>query len=276
MRTKQDKCVLCQISQADQRNSHIVPKFMAKSYMNQGQSLLYTFESDNLASMPAPRQDLVKEDYLLCSECEKYFGVLDRYFSEHVHKPLVTNPRSSAYIQWDVHMDSGKILEALEANSSMAQLFIQSLIFRTCISTKSPFNEINFNSSELSSLREHLCTYRAVRERDVKENLMIERYGKLFLISPYALFVRMDRLNTPFSSLFSVEVSEEFVGIHAGEYFIQLYDHRKPFYDSQSFIINSALLPVKVVFLPNAFFHYFFKQAIHKLFGQNINLGQMI
>lgn len=274
MRTNQDNCLLCQASKADQRNSHIIPKFMARSYIEPSQSVLYTFEANNLKSMPKARQDLVKEDNIFCFECEKYFAVLDRYFSEHIHKPLIVSPRPSAFVQWDVYMDSGKILEALHANSSMAQLFIQSLIFRICVCNKSPYDEINFDPGELSLLREHLCAYRAIREKDVKEKLMI-RHDKSFMLSPYALFVRVDRQAARSGALFSVEVSDEFAGIHAGEYFIQLYNYRKPLYHSQSFIMNSALLPVKVVFLPNVFFQHFFKEALYKLFGDKIDLSRI-
>lgn len=79
MRTSSDLCSLCMSRHADQQNSHIIPKFF-----NEG--LFYRTKPRHtlLVSRDKSRikvQDTFKEDFLLCSECEKGFSVLETYCS---------------------------------------------------------------------------------------------------------------------------------------------------------------------------------------------------
>lgn len=75
-------CKLCLEKEADQANSHIIPKFLGKNLfveIKPRHSLLYSSDG-NLRKV----QDTPKEDNIFCENCEKGFSLYETCCSIHL------------------------------------------------------------------------------------------------------------------------------------------------------------------------------------------------
>ena len=72
-------CKLCKVQYADKKNSHIIPKFLGKPLFK---SPIHR-EAIEISKGGGNRkiQDIPKEDFLFCSNCEQKFSILETYFS---------------------------------------------------------------------------------------------------------------------------------------------------------------------------------------------------
>ena len=79
-RTPEDICLLCTERNAVKRNSHIVPKFFANSFLteNKGHKISNAGVKKNVI------QDSPKENYLLCEECEAFLGYVESSISPYL------------------------------------------------------------------------------------------------------------------------------------------------------------------------------------------------
>lgn len=88
-RTPKDVCLLCQSKLATQKNSHIFPKFWLKNMLitdnNQRAGWQISTAPKSLDKFGQKVQDSPKQDYLFCPDCEKRFGVLERYTANHFY-----------------------------------------------------------------------------------------------------------------------------------------------------------------------------------------------
>ena len=79
-------CKLCLERPADQKSSHIIPKFMCKGLFEETKprhALSVTRDGKSRKI-----QDIFKEDYILCNHCEKRIGILETHFAriiEEIH-----------------------------------------------------------------------------------------------------------------------------------------------------------------------------------------------
>lgn len=72
-------CRLCKDRVADKSNSHLIPKFMCKRLFEDTKPRHTVSLSKN--GIQTKIQDVPKENYILCSFCEKRFEKLETYFS---------------------------------------------------------------------------------------------------------------------------------------------------------------------------------------------------
>lgn len=135
--TTQD-CKLCKIEIADKKNSHIVSKFLGKELFisdigNHAEQITKDGKSKKIYSIP-------KEDFILCSTCEKKFAIIETYFARFFNKLRNYEKFAEEFslqklgVQYYVSCD--------KMNPTLFKLFMYSLIWRLSISTH--FTNQNF------------------------------------------------------------------------------------------------------------------------------------
>ena len=85
MREPTDLCLLCQTNLATKTNSHIYPKFLSTNFLGAKGKPCKGFDLISekiLNEKPKVIQDSPKENYILCEECEAYFGILEGIASD--------------------------------------------------------------------------------------------------------------------------------------------------------------------------------------------------
>lgn len=180
------KCKLCSTAEADKTNSHIVPKWMAKSMLDTGKG--YKGFSLNTSTTHLPRkpsQDIPKEDYILCSSCEQYFSVIETWYKNAINDQLHSTPRNKKYII-QISQKGETWAEFTDPNMMrLARLFYYSILWRTHITSAELWNNIKLPNNEEEYLRQILFT--------CKGNTKAELSGKLQLVdsdnSPWFLVI---------------------------------------------------------------------------------------
>jgi hypothetical protein len=146
------KCRLCLKHDADQKNSHIIPKFLCKSlFATTGHRFTIVIEN---AGNGRKTQDTPKEDNILCSACEKRIGVLETHFAmvfsqmfDHVSYPD----------QFCVEkLGTQLFIKCPEINPGLFKLFIYSLVWRSSISSLSAFRQYKLPDPDEEAIRNFL------------------------------------------------------------------------------------------------------------------------
>lgn len=181
MRKPTDICFLCQANLATKTNSHIYPKFLSTNFLGPKGKPRKGFElsSDKiLDNNPKGVQDSPKEDYILCEECEAYFGIVEGIVSD-------------TFINWKMKIDIGEYtlnpiidgLEIVECNTSDKRsiyLFIYSIFWRVSISEIKLFENIKIAADFEEELRTILMTYRQSKRADYLNALNATSNFKIF------------------------------------------------------------------------------------------------
>lgn len=147
-RTSNDLCLLCQESNATKKNSHIIPKFLTRPILGEGQQKAsYTINPRASRIVSKTEQDSPKENYILCPKCEKYFENLETYVSQKIFYPLRNNKVKENI---DIHRDEGgkEQLYIQGVNTQTVCFFLLSLFWRCSISSIPPFQGFKLPNSE--------------------------------------------------------------------------------------------------------------------------------
>lgn len=128
-------CKLCQQNEATQTNSHIFPRFFKKDYLKTNKGFFYY----DIPKQKVDRkvQDLPKEDYIFCPECERRFQTLEHFASLYLDNSYNRLKKSDFPIA-QKHSDCQL---APTCDPKVFTLFIYSLIWRAHISTDNAFKD---------------------------------------------------------------------------------------------------------------------------------------
>lgn len=130
-----NKCPFCNINSADKKNSHIIPKFLGKPLFQKTKPR-HTIQIDKKGKS-RKIQDIPKQDFLVCSTCEKRLEIIETYFA----KKLITirdynNRKEKFKIS---HIGPNTILNCLDLNPIVFKLFSYSMIWRLSVTTNPLF-----------------------------------------------------------------------------------------------------------------------------------------
>lgn len=174
MKNDTRQCKLCITAEADKTNSHIVPKWMAKTMLNTGKG--YKGFSLNTSTTHLPRkpsQDIPKEDYILCTSCEQYFSVIETWYKNAIHNQLHGTPRNKNYEE-QINQKGAKWAEFTDPNMMrLARLFYYSILWRTHITSAELWNNIKLPSREEEYLRKILLECRVNTKTDLTDKLQL-------------------------------------------------------------------------------------------------------
>ena len=70
MREPTDDCLLCTTNKATKTNLHIIPKFIGKTILSDGDKKGYILDLKKTNNKVEKVQDSIKENYILCPSCD--------------------------------------------------------------------------------------------------------------------------------------------------------------------------------------------------------------
>jgi hypothetical protein len=183
MRKSTDTCLLCQNNVASKTNSHIFPKFISTNFLGPKDSRKgFNLSSDTvLENKPRVVQDSPKEDFILCDECEAYFGILEGLSAD-------------TFTNWRSKVDKGEFMlkkiidgfEVVECNTSdprTIKLFVYSIFWRASISNIPLFENVEIEDQFNEDIRILLLEYRATKKSDYENLLKDKATIKVYPIS---------------------------------------------------------------------------------------------
>jgi hypothetical protein len=128
-------CTLCQQNEATQKNSHIFPRFFKRNYLKSKKGFFYY----NFSGQKVDRkvQDLPKQDYIFCPECESRFQTLEHYASLYLNSSYSSTEKTD----FPTMKQRSDCQFALICDPKIFTLFVYSLIWRAHISTDDAFKD---------------------------------------------------------------------------------------------------------------------------------------
>jgi hypothetical protein len=194
MRSSSDLCLLCESRNATQKNSHLIPKFFSEGLFygtNPRHTLLVSRDKSKIKV-----QDTFKEDFLLCSDCEKGFSVLETYCSLRLGR--IGNFRFFNQFASIVN-GNFEMIGCKQMDIKVFNLFIYSIIWRASVSTHVGFTNFNLESSDVELLRETLATNIAP-----SQNKLMNKMNNLSSLPNHGhVLIRPKKILRPPSSMMS-------------------------------------------------------------------------
>ncbi len=160
-RSKNNICILCEKNNSVKRNSHLIPKFFAKS--------IFSSNADSRASglkhgklYANIVQDSPKEDYIFCNECELFFSFIERqssfYFNNFHEREIILEEKN------EIHR-LGSICKPIEnVPNNLLNVFFYSIVFRVGSSRLELFKNLNISEELLRKTKDALLLFYATSE----------------------------------------------------------------------------------------------------------------
>ena len=180
VRSPIDLCLLCQTNPANKKNSHILPKFLANSFLRpkgepqKGFSISISINSDK--NRIKTIQDSPKKDYIFCKDCEADFSILEDIASD-------------TFTNWELNVSENKflltpigggceILECTNIDKKTFHLFNYSIFWRVSIS--SSFGNFKIEQEFENELRDILNAYKQTKKLNFLKSLKSKSDFKIF------------------------------------------------------------------------------------------------
>jgi hypothetical protein len=160
-------CPLCNLKNADKKNSHIIPKFLGKPlFVKTGPR--YTLQIDQ-TGRNKKKQDIPKQDFLICIECENRIAILETYFSK---KFITINDYINRKDKFEI-IESGpnKILKCLDFSPALYNLFWYSIIWRLSITSSHMFRNFKLPKKIELELGSYLNKNLQLTHKELLKNL---------------------------------------------------------------------------------------------------------
>lgn len=233
IRKQTDLCLLCRTNEASQKNSHIIPKFM-------GAGLFYGTKPRHsiLWSKGGKKekvQDIIKDDYLFCSNCEKCFSVLETYCSLRFER--FNNIRYFKNFSRFKYGDF-EYAEFKEVNIKIYNLFIYSIVWRVSVSQNLAFLNFNLPQYEEERLRILLTERIMPTQTGLLENL---DSFKTLPEHAHILIRPKKKLRPPTSMLSAASLNENMHQLHLVDYFVIYLTDRNKLIESLIRIDNNRV-----------------------------------
>lgn len=170
-RKPSDKCLLCGTKEATKKNSHILPKFISSDFLGEGNKR--GFVIDSKVGTKKTIQDSPKEDYILCSDCEQYFSLIEGEIAVEIKKIHVNGEN-------DTIEPIG--LENTNIPPKIFHLFYYSQFWRASISKLELFSSFKLSKETEKHLKEELNKFNTQTKTDFYNSLEL---NELLEIKPY-------------------------------------------------------------------------------------------
>ncbi|MBE8971291.1 hypothetical protein IQ277_35400 [Nostocales cyanobacterium LEGE 12452] len=248
MRSEKDNCLLCEQNPACKRESHIIPHSMVKR-LRKPRGKVWKVDASRRDKRALIEQDVSKERYILCDDCETYIGFLETHFGQTIKKFVEQNRIGVDFAPLQQIQETGgnitKIQTAyvcFKAQPLMTQLLIDSILFRIHIASKSTFAYTTFPTEILKKLKINLLTFKSKTYNEVLDKCK-EYNGNNVFFTPYLLYCPKTEIVTSKAIVYEfIEPTPDFLKILVGEYWIWI-----PSRPIQSPFLNSGETPVKVL-----------------------------
>ena len=162
------KCKLCKNAEADKKNSHIIPKFLKKGLFGpKGKIRGYEIQSTKPKGKPKSVQDIPKEDYIFCTNCESKLSTLETYFANHLYNHL---HNSSKTFKVKKHLKT-KVKSTKDIDGNLINLLLQSILWRQHISKHASMVNFSIDKKDAEVIRSQLDKIIAIKKKDMLDNM---------------------------------------------------------------------------------------------------------
>jgi hypothetical protein len=176
------KCKLCNEREAGSQESHIIPYFLTKTLYfkdgkNKGMKTIKLAKQIIGEVEEKWQQDGLKQKYIFCGECEKYFELLDTHFCNEIYYSLKKEQLNNSQ---QVPILKLKIATNETSNQNIIGLFIISLFLR-CHVSDLPFCKIfQLNNEEFVSTQKLLNQFFSLKHTELNTKLSNLPFANLF------------------------------------------------------------------------------------------------
>ncbi|WP_396591689.1 hypothetical protein [Allomuricauda sp. R78024] len=141
----------------------------------------HTFQVDK-SGKPRKIQDIPKQDFLICSECEKQIEILETYFARKLKS---INDYSNRKDKFEISkIGPNEILNCIDLNPLLFKLFYFSIIWRLSMTSNPLFKNFKLPTEVESEIGFFLKTNLYPTHKELLENLnSIEQYPKYHLMA---------------------------------------------------------------------------------------------
>ena len=154
MRKSTDICLLCHERNSNKENSHLIPKFFGKGIF-EGTKPRHGIQISKSGEI-SKSQDIIKEDFLFCTDCEKGFSIFETYCALRLGR--FDNLRYYSQFK-KCKRGEFKYFECNEVDIKVFNLFIYSIIWRISISNHYAFLNFNIPAKNEEELRKLIKEY---------------------------------------------------------------------------------------------------------------------
>ena len=171
-------CKLCQRNEATQANSHIFPRFFKREYLKSKKGFFYYNISDQIVDRKV--QDLPKEDYIFCPECESRFQTLEHFASLYLNNSY-NQLKKNEFPTLKSHSDCQL---ASNCEPKIFTLFIYSLMWRAHISTDDAFKDFKLPDNCVKDLRKTIYQIVPSKISELQDRLdlfKVQRWNYIFI-----------------------------------------------------------------------------------------------
>lgn len=251
------KCSLCEKNNVGSQESHIIPKFFTKTiYFKDGKNRgMKTIKFVNKIMGEVEKdiqQDGLKEKFLFCGNCEKYFEILDTHFSNNIYKPLRNLEKIKKYFKIITLKHQMAFCE--KANENIAGLFLLSLFLRCHVSTLPFCKAFELKSQELFNVRKLLNNYHSQTYQELNRKITSKPIGCSFsyTVFTYANNTKIDSRNNFVECNYRSNIGLYFLIIN--DYIFTLYLDKSP--ENFKEAINKNIEKVKITLLSDKDFKF--------------------
>ena len=125
-----DPCLLCRKRGATKTNSHLIPSFLSTELLSRLSRKYLLMFKPGRRRVSKPSQSTMKENYLMCPECEARIGLLERYMANGFFK-LYRNPSRIVEFPKSIALsDRLEMINMPNINSDLFNLFSYSIFWR--------------------------------------------------------------------------------------------------------------------------------------------------
>lgn len=233
MRLPTDICLLCERNKSTQQNSHIIPKFFGKGLFygtnpRHGLSIDKTGKKEKV-------QDILKEDYLLCPDCEKGIGLFENYCILRLER---FNDLGCYNDFKKVKRGEFEYFECKKIDIRIFNLFIYSIIWRVSVSKSYAFEGFKLPIAEEEKLKLILKEFIKPNQQELIYEL--DRLNSLPIHSH--VIIRPNRKLRPPSAMLSAASRSEWLHeLHLVDFIIFYITDREKLVDGFKEIDNNNL-----------------------------------
>jgi hypothetical protein len=184
------KCKLCNEREVGSQESHIIPYFLTKTLYfkdgkNKGMKTIKLAKQIMEEVEDKWQQDGLKEKYIFCGECEKYFELLDTHFCNQIYHSLKKEQLNN--IQ-QTPILTPRIATNENANQNIIGLFIISLFLRCHISDLSFCKTFQLDNDEFVSAQKLLNKFFSLKHNELNTTLSGTPFANLFSYLVFTYF----------------------------------------------------------------------------------------
>jgi hypothetical protein len=266
MRTPNDICLLCDTNKAIKENSHIIPKFIGKTLLNDGGTNRGYILDTSRGHLPADViQDIAKENYLLCPDCESYFSIIETYIAERLHKRLWTVRLAD---QFPFYENGGgvnwKVCAQIDPN--IFRLFIYSIIWRCSISQIRLHSEFKLTEDEENLLKKNLQMFISATHKEFI--FKVERKGTNVSIYPFVIYTAQTFPNKTSNVIYTSTHNRNPYVLYLNEYILLFSFTKNDMMERFDFLVNDDSSLIKIGF----FSEEFWKSENKRFYDQTLDI----